>query len=251
MLSGIGPADHLRAQGIAVAVDSPGVGANLHDHLLVRLVFSTKQALPPQVDTGHAGITYHKSNSSLRGPDIQIFGRLNAPNVPGLKPDEGYLTMPGLLKPKSRGTVRLTSADPAAAPLVDPNYFADPADVDAYVASVELAMAIGNGKGFDGMRKDQVSIPGAKRAEIVDYIRASAATYFHFVGTCAMGKDASAPVDELLRVRGVSRLRVADASVMPEITCCNTNAPTIALAERAAEIVLAAGPVAEAVRTPR
>ena len=231
--------------------ESPGIGANLHDHLLVRLVFATRQALPPQVDTGHAGITYHKSHSSLPGPDIQIFGRLNAPNVPGLKPEEGYLTMPGLLKPKSRGTVRLASADPSAPLLVDPNYFADPADVDAYVASVELAMAIGNGKGFDGVRKEQVSIPGAKRAEIIDYIRANAATYFHFVGTCAMGKDAGAPVDEALRVRGVSRLRVADASVMPTITCCNTNAPTLSLAERAAEIVLAAGPVAEATPLPR
>ncbi len=251
MLSGIGPADHLRQHGIEVVVDQPRVGANLHDHLLVRLVFSTKQALPPPVDTGHAGITYHKSNASLAGPDIQIFGRLNAPNVPGLKPDEGYLTMPGLLKPKSRGTVRLTSADPAAAPLVDPNYFADPADVDAYVTSVEFAMAIGNGKGFDGLRKDQVSIPGAKRAEIIGYIRANAATYFHFVGTCAMGKEATAPVDEALRVRGVARLRVADASVMPTITCCNTNAPTLSLAERAAEIVLASGPVAEALPSPR
>jgi choline dehydrogenase len=251
MLSGIGPADHLRAHGIAVVADSPRVGANLHDHLLVRLVFSTKTALPPQVDTGHAGITYHKSNTSLRGPDIQIFGRLNAPNVTGLKPEEGYLTMPGLLKPKSRGTVRLASADPASAPLVDPNYFADPADVDAYVTSVELAMAIGNGKGFDEMRKEQLSIPGAKRAEIIDYIRANAATYFHFVGTCAMGKDAGAPLDEALRVRGVSCLRVADASAMPVITCCNTNAPTISLAERAAEIVLTSGPVAEAMPPPR
>lgn len=251
MLSGVGPADHLRTHGIAVVADSPRIGANLQDHLLVRLVFSTKAALPPQVDTGHAGVTYHKSNSSLPGPDIQIFGRLNAPNVQALKPDEGYLTMPGLLKPKSRGTVRLTSADPAAVPLVDPNYFADPADVDAYVTSVELAIAIGNGKGFDGVRKDQVSIPGAKRAEIIDYIRANAATYFHFVGTCAMGNDAGAPVDEMLRVRGVSHLRVADASVMPEITSCNTNAPTILLAERAAEIVLAAGPVAEATPLPR
>ena len=188
--------------GIAVVVGFAAIGANLHDHLLVRLVFATKQALPPQVDTGHAGITYHKSNSSLPGPDIQIFGRLNAPNVPGLKPDEGYLTMPGLIKPKSRGTVRLASADPSAPPLVDPNYFADPADVDAYVASVELAMAIGNGKGFDGMRKEQVSIPGAKRAEIIDYIRANAATYFHFVGTCAMGKDA-----ERAGRRGAARAR--------------------------------------------
>src|SRR5262249_51789760 len=190
MLSGIGPADHLRQHGIEVVADQPRGGANLHDHLLVRLGFSAKQALPPQSDTGHAGINQPESNSTLPAPDSQVFRRLNAPNVPGLKPEEGYLTMPGLLKPKSRGTVRLASADPAAAPLVDPNYFADPADVDAYVTSVEFAMAIGNGKGFDGMRKEQVSIPGAKRAEIDDYIRANAATYFHFVGTCAMGKDA-------------------------------------------------------------
>ncbi len=251
MLSGVGPADHLRQAGVPVVLDAPQIGANLHDHMLVRLVFSTKEAVAPPVDTGHAGITYHKSKASLPGPDIQIFGRLNAPNVPNLPSTHGYLTMPGLLKPKSRGTVRLASADPSAPLIVDPNYFAEPADVDAYVASVELAMAIGNGKGFDGMRKEQVSIPGAGRAQIIDYIRASAATYFHFVGTCAMGTNAAAPVDEALRVRGVAKLRVADASVMPDIPCCNTNAPTIALAERAAEVILAAGPAAGATPAAR
>ena len=246
MLSGIGPADHLRQVGVPVVLDRPQIGANLHDHMLVRLVFSTKQAVAPPVDTGHSGITYHKSNSSMAGPDIQIFGRMNAPNVPNLPSDHGYLTMPGLMKPKSRGTVRLASADPSAPLIVDPNYFAEPADVDAYVTSVEVAMAIGNGKGFDEIRKEQVSIPGANRAQIIEYIRANAATYFHFVGTCAMGKDAAAAVDETLRVRGMDRLRIADASVMPVIPCCNTNAPTLALAERAAEIVLAAGPTAVA-----
>jgi choline dehydrogenase len=240
MLSGVGPAEHLRQFGISVVQDSPRIGANLHDHMLVRLVFATKGPMAPPVDTGHAGITYHRSNSSLPGPDIQIFGRMNAPNVKDLPSDHGYLTMPGLMKPKSRGTVRLTSADPSAPLLVDPNYFAEQADVDAYVTSVELAVAIGNGKGFAGMRKEQVSIPGAGRTQIVDYIRANAATYFHFVGTCTMGSNVAAPVDEALRVRGVGRLRVADASVMPVIPCCNTNAPTISLAERAAELVLAA-----------
>jgi choline dehydrogenase len=240
MLSGIGPADHLRQHGIPVKFNAPRIGANLHDHLLVRLVFATKSPLAPPVDTGHAGITYHRSNSSLKGPDIQIFGRMNAPNVPNVKPDEGYLTMPGLIKPKSRGTVRLASTDPMAPLLVDPNYLAEQADVDAYVASVQFAMAIGNGKGFDGIRKEQVSIPGANKAQIIEYIRANAATYFHFVGTCAMGKGAGAPVDEVLRVRGVGRLRVVDASVMPAITSCNTNAPTLSLAERAAELVIAA-----------
>ncbi|MPZ38114.1 MAG: NAD(P)-binding protein [Rhizobiales bacterium] len=246
MLSGIGPADHLRQFGIAVVKDAPQVGANLHDHMLVRLVFATKVPMAPPVDTGHAGITYHRSSSSLAGPNIQIFGRLNAPNVPNLPSDHGYLTMPGLMKPASRGTVRLASADPSAPLMVDPNYFAEQADVDAYVASVELATAIGNGKGFDGIRKEQVSIPGAGRAQIIDYIRANAATYFHFVGTCAMGSALTAPVDEDLRVRGVRRLRVADASVMPVIPCCNTHAPTLSLAERAAELVLAARAVGSA-----
>ena len=149
MLSGIGPAEHLRQHNIPVIVDAPRIGANLHDHLLVRLVFSTKEKGAPQIDTGHSGITYMRSNASLKGPDIQVFGRQNAPNVKDLPPDMGYLTMPGLMKPKSRGTVRLASADPNAPLLVDPHYFAEQADVDAYVAGIQFAMAIGNGKGFD------------------------------------------------------------------------------------------------------
>ena len=239
MLSGVGPADHLRTHGIPVAVDAPRIGENLHDHLLVRLAFSAQGPTPPQTDTGHAGITWHKSNAALAGPDIQLFGRMHPQNVPGHDAEACYGIMVGLMKPKSRGTLRLASADPSAVPIVDPNYFSDPADVDAYVAGMELGIAIGNGRGFDRMRRAQISIPGGGRAQIVEHVRANAATYYHYVGTCAMGTDAGAPVDEMLRVRGVARLRVVDASVMPEVTCCNTHAPTLALAERAAELVLA------------
>lgn len=238
MLSGIGPADHLRSLGIPIVLDQPRIGANLHDHLLTRLVFSTKSANAPQTDTGHAGIAWHKSSASRPGPDIQLFGRMVVPNVPGVKADEAYAIMVGLMKPKSRGSVRLASSDPHAAPLVDPNYFADPADVDAYVAGMELALAVGNGPGFDAIRKAQVSIPRASRADIVGHIRANAGTYYHYVGTCEMGMDSSAPVDPALRLRGVSGLRVADGSVIPEVNCCNTHAPVLSLAERAAEIVL-------------
>jgi choline dehydrogenase len=237
MLSGVGPADHLRGLGIPVVLDQPRIGANLHDHLLTRLLFSTKGTNPPQTDTGHAGIAWHESTSSRWGPDIQIFGRMFVPNAPEVKPDEAYAIMVGLMKPLSRGSVRLASTDPHAAPIVDPNYFADPADVDAYVVGMELALAIGNGRGFDGMRKAQVSIPRASRSDMVEHIRANAGTYYHYVGTCEMGTDTSAPVDPQLRLRGIARLRVADASVMPEVHCCNTHAPTLALAERAAEIV--------------
>jgi choline dehydrogenase len=237
MLSGVGPADHLRSLDIPVALDQPRIGSNLNDHLLTRLLFSTKGVNPPQTDTGHAGITWHKSRSSRRGPDIQIFGRMFVPNAPEVKADEAYAIVVGLMKPNSRGSVRLASADPHALPVVDPNYFADPADVDAYVAGMELALAIGNGPGFDGIRKAQVSIPHGGRPDIVAHIRANAGTYYHYVGTCEMGTDASAPVDPQLRLRGLSRLRVADASVMPKVHCCNTHAPTLALAERAAEII--------------
>jgi choline dehydrogenase len=239
MLSGVGPADHLRQLGVAVTVDSPRVGQNLHDHLLTRVAFSAKGSTPPATDTGHAGIAWHKSDPKRSGPDIQVFGRMHPQGVAGLNPDEGYAIMVGLMKPKSRGTVRLASADPADAPVVDPNYFAEAADVDAYVAGMELGIAIGNGRGFDAMRKDQINIPRYGRADIIEHIRASAGTYYHYVGTCAMGRDAAAPVDEMLRVRGVMRLRVVDASAMPEVVCCNTHAPTLALAERAAELLLA------------
>jgi choline dehydrogenase len=111
--------------------------------------------------------------------------------------------------------------------------------MDAYIAGVVFAIEIGNAKGFDDLRKEQLTLAGANKAQIADYIRSTALTYFHFVGTCAMGKSAGAPVDESLRLRGVNRLRVVDASVMPAIPCCNTNAPTLSLAERAADIVLA------------
>ena len=101
--------------------------------------------------------------------------------------------------------------------------------------------AIGNGKGYSGLRNDQYHLKGASKAEIGAYIRANAGTYYHYSGTCSMGKDARAPVDEALRVRGVARLRVVDASVIPEAPCCNTNPAVLSLAERAAELMLAGG----------
>jgi choline dehydrogenase len=240
MLSGVGPADHLRQIGIPVAVESSAVGANLHDHLLIRLFFATQSKLPPRADTGHAGITYHRTSDASLGPNIQVFGRSDAPGLPNLMPEDAFMILPGLTKPRSRGTVRLVSADPLAPIAIDPNYLGDPADIDAYVTGVEFAIELGNAKGFDGMRKQQLTLPGADKAQIAEYIRSTALTYFHFVGTCAMGNSASAPVDDVLRLRGVDRLRVVDASVMPTITSCNTNAPTLSLAERASELVLAA-----------
>jgi choline dehydrogenase len=240
MLSGIGPADHLRQIGIPARHDAPAIGANLHDHLLVRVVFATKSKMAPVIDTGNSGITYFKSGAALPGPDIQVFGKQDAPGMPDLAPDEAFALLAALVKPKSRGDLRLTAADPAAPLRVDPNYLAEPADVAALVAGVEFALALGNASGLAQLRSEQISLRGAGRAEIVDYVRANASTYFHYAGTCAMGSDPAAPVDPQLRLRGIAGLRIADASAMPEVVSCNTHAPTLALAERAAEIVLEA-----------
>ena len=238
MLSGIGPADHLRKIGITVAVDAPGVGANLHDHVRVLLHFAAKQTMPPLVDTGHSGATYVRSRSAAPGPDVQLFGFQHALFAATIRPEDGYNIFASIVKPRSRGTVRLTSADPFAPLAVDPNYLAERADVDAFVTAVELGLAIGNGKGFEDVRKEQLNLLGAGRSQIVEYVRSTAFTYFHYAGTCAMGTAHSAPVDAMLRVRGVSRLRVVDASVIPELPCSNTNAPTLSLAEKAAELIL-------------
>jgi choline dehydrogenase len=238
MLSGIGPAAHLRDLNIPVVVDAKNVGQNLHDHLLLRVFWSSNGKMPPRQDTDHAGVAYLRTNSALPGPNIQISGRQQAPGVPGLKADEGFAISPGLTKPVSRGTVRLASADPKALAIVDPNYFAEQADVDAYVAGIEFSLALGNSKPFAELRKDQISLKGADKAAIADYVRENALTYFHFVGTCAMGSDQTAPVDGSLRLRGVDRLRVVDGSVIPQVVVSNTNPAVLMLAERAAEIIL-------------
>ncbi|MDX2205375.1 MAG: GMC family oxidoreductase N-terminal domain-containing protein [Hyphomicrobiaceae bacterium] len=240
MLSGIGPARHLREIGIPVLMDVPGIGSNLQDHLLARVLFEAKDTLAPRLDTGHSGIAYHRSDATLPGPDIQVYGRSEVPGLADLKPNQAFAILAGLMKPRSRGTVRLTSPDPSALLAVDPNYLEDPADLEAFITAIEFAMAIGNARGFEHLRKQQITLPRADRGQIAQYLRTSASTYWHYVGTCAMGRHASAPVDEALRLRGVRRLRVIDASVIPTIPSCNTHAPLLALAERAAEIVLGA-----------
>ena len=238
MLSGVGPAEHLRKLGIAVVADRPEIGANLQDHVLTRIYFRSKNKMPAFEGTGVAGTTYVKSSASLPGPDIQILGRQNVFGSPDIKFDEGYAVMPGLMKAKSRGTVRLTGADPTANLLVDPNYLAEQADIDTYVRAMEMGIAIGNGRAFSDMRLDQFSLRGAGKAEIGDFVRKTFVTYFHYAGTCAMGRSASAPVDEALRVRGVDGLRVVDASVMPTLPCSNTHAPVLAIADIAADLIL-------------
>jgi choline dehydrogenase len=190
----------------------------------------------------HAHLFWH-SRPGLPGPDIQpLFFHLPL-YLEGMEgPEDGYTLMAGIIRPASRGTLRLASADPAAPPVLDPRTLSCEADLDALVAAVELCREIGRRDALAEWRGSEL-YPGeavTTRDELRDYVRGTAITYHHQAGTCKMGVDELAVVDPQLRVRGVDGLRVADASVMPLVTSGNTHAPTVMIGERAAELVAAA-----------
>ena len=240
LLSGIGPADDLAPLGIDVTVDLPGVGRNLQDHVFSPLVYSSTRAIPeavPGIPQFHAHM-FWRSRPGLIGPDMQsLFGHM--PHYPEgfAGPDAGFTFTSMLNRPAGRGTVRLASADPQAAPLIDPAYGSCQADVDAIVSGLRTLREIGEGPGLAGWRGEELC-PGPSVQSLEDlraYVRATLSTIFHPVGTCKMGIDELAVVDPALRVRGIDGLRIADASVMPFITSANTHAPTVMIAERLAE----------------
>ena len=244
MLSGIGAAGRLRDHGIAPVVDLPGVGENLHDHILSPLIFSSKQPLPPAREgyTFHQGNIFWHSREGLPGPDLQplVFHvPLYEDWMPG--PDDAFTIMAGLVRPASRGTVRLASADPDAAPLLDPGYLTCASDVRALTASLRQIRDIASRPALAEW-VDQELYPGpgvSTDEEIHDYLRRSATTYHHQAGSCKMGVDAMAVVDPQLRVHGTTGLRVADASIMPTVTSGNTAAPTTMIGERCADLIKA------------
>ncbi|MFI9025505.1 GMC family oxidoreductase [Streptomyces sp. NPDC053560] len=243
LLSGIGPAAHLREVGIDVAVDLPGVGENLHDHLLVSNVYEASRPLPP----GRANLLesqlFTATDPRRPGPDLQpVFLHLVYPAESYPVPEHGYTIAPGIVRPLSRGTLRLASADPESAPLVDPNILAERYDLEAMVDAVELCREIGGQRAFDAWRKAELA-PGPEartRDDLREFVRRAVGTYHHQVGTCRMGQDSLAVVDPELRVRGVQGLRVADASIMPSVPSGNTNAPTIMVGEKASDLLIAA-----------
>jgi choline dehydrogenase len=243
LLSGVGPADELRELGIEVAIDLPGVGSNLHDHIGVPVPFETKVPYPASEFQMVEANAYVKSEPGDRHYNVQIPFQL-FPFVPpgfgGYEFEHGYTLYPGLLKPRSRGRLSLRSSDPAAPPLIDPAYLSDEDDVRRLVLAVGIAREIGGAAAFAEWRKRE-ALPGEavrSDAELERYVRGSAATYFHPVGTCRMGEGPDGVVDAELKVRGAENLRVADASVMPEAPSGNTNAPTMMIGWRAAGFVL-------------
>lgn len=269
MLSGVGPADHLREHGIEVLADLAGVGANLQDHPIVNAMWSTPgtKAIWESVN----GRNFALWQALGRGPYASNVAEAGGfvRTVEGLPaPDLQYHVIPtpfvnqGLTEAKerilsvfvtavavaSRGRITLRSAGPHAKPLIDPGYLADKADLDVLVAGVRQAREISAAGPLATLTQGERA-PGEQIADddaLREWVRRDTVTLFHPTSTCAMGVDAGAVVDTELRVRGVEGLRVVDASVMPTVPRGNTNAPTIAIAERAADLIRGRAPLAPA-----
>lgn len=233
MLSGIGPAAHLRSVGVPVIANLPGVGSNLQDHLKLSIRWNGRTTLPPSTVT--AGMFVRSSSRTGEGqssaPDLQFYvGR-------GLDQPDRFVTITvSLVRPRSRGEVRLRSADPTTAPVIRGNYLQERPDITALVEGVRLARELGNAQAYQKLRMGEVE-PGAAvvdEAALVNFARRAADTIYHPAGTCRMGTDDLAVVDPRLRVRGIQGLRIADASVMPEVVNATTNAACLMIGERAA-----------------
>lgn len=237
MSSGIGPADQLRAHGIRVVADVPGVGRNLQDHVKLSIRWQGRTTLPASTVT--AGLL----TSSLAGrrPDLQFYvGR-------GIDQPDPFVTITiALVRPQSRGTIALRSAEPLAPPLIHANYLQAETDVAVLVAGVRHARHIGLSTVFDRLRGQEID-PGERATTAGDlerFVRAMADTIYHPAGTCRMGppSDPDAVVDAALRVRGVEGLRVADASIMPEVVDAPTHAAAVMIGEKCAALMTSQRP---------
>ena len=274
MLSGIGPADHLREHDIAVVADSPGVGSNLSDHPVVTAMWSAPKARSLWEKAGPANLArwqmthtgpmttniaeaggFSRTDAALPAPDIQ-WHVLPVPYLDGGLADPASRALSVLITlvaVGSRGKIRLRGSDPRHKPLIDPSYLSDLADLDPLVAAVGMAREFATARPLSRQLKAEMA-PGPdvrSDTELREWIRGNLSTLYHPVGTCAMGGDSrlaasklTSVVDTELRVRGVEALRVVDASVMPTVPRGNTNAPTIAIAERAADLIQGRAPLA-------
>ena len=267
LLSGIGPAEELRARGVSVVHDLPGVGKNLQDHLNVNIVQRAKRGSaldgknrglapigvaleylfygtgPGTSNVAEAG-AFAVSALGAATPDIQYhFIPAQVVNHARTPMDgDGVTVHACCLRPQSRGEIRLASTDPLQPAVMDPNYLAADYDLKVLIAGLRQGRDILAAQAFKPWLGEE-RLPGPavqSNAELEDFIRATAETEYHPVGTCKMGSDPMAVVDEKLRVRGIERLRVIDASIMPAIVSGNTNAPVIMIAEKGAEMMLAA-----------
>jgi choline dehydrogenase len=258
MLSGIGPTEQLRQHGLDVRIDLPGVGENLQDHPIAGLAYECTKPVSLRNAEGFAALIQYliarrgplTSNIAEAGAFVCSSPELELPDLqfhfaPTYFIDHGFQRPPGhgfslgpvLVAPKSRGCLRLRSADPRAPPLLFGRHLSEESDLHAMLRGLELARSIIRAPAFDPYRGREY-LPGASaqsEAELRAHLRATTALLYHPVGTCKLGVGDDCVVDPELRVRGVECLRVADASIMPIIPRGNTNAPTLMIAERLAE----------------
>lgn len=262
MISGVGPKDHLEELGIDVVQDLPGVGQNLQDHLMVPVAYHCTQpvslagATEPEAEKefveNKKGLL--TSNIGEAGGFLQLDPDGEAPELQfhfapgwfilhgaGNPEGHGITIAPGIVGTKSVGELKLQSADPNDAPLINPNYLADEYDMNTLVEGVKIARKIFQSPAFDDYRGEEL-MPGADVTDdegIKEHIRNFVQNIYHPVGTCKMGNDPNAVVNDRLQVHGVKGLRVADASIMPFIINANTNNPSIMIGEKCADMVLA------------
>lgn len=232
LLSGVGPAYHLRHHDIPVVVDLPGVGRNLHNHVLAPVVAETSDPVAPGTQNLSEAALFTTSDDSLTAPDLQI-GFVHVPF--DLATPNSVTILPGLVRPASRGSVTLADTNPFTPPYIDPNYLADPADLTRLVRAVTVAQDLFHTSTFAKHLTGSLSpSPGT---DLTWFARAHADSYHHHAGTCAMGAGRQSVVDPALKVHGLAGLRVVDASVMPTLPSGNPHAAIVALAERAADLI--------------
>ena len=274
MLSGVGDGAELSKIGIAVKKELPGVGKNLHDHLFYGISALSKwkgtlnninlpfnqfrhtlawlfQRKGPLTTSPLEAVAFFKTDENLAQPDLQLhFAPAHLGNNANLAAGadfynpktypktDGFTILPSLIQPKSRGYVSLQSKNPNEAPIIQPNYLEHPDDLKTLVKGYHKVKSIIESKAFKSFT-DGVNFPEKieSEADIESHIKKVVESIYHPVGTCKMGTDTMSVVDAELRVHGIKNLRVADASIMPQIISGNTNAPTIMIAERAAEFI--------------
>ena len=266
MLSGVGPGQHLKDTGIEPIRDMAGVGENLQDHLQIRSIYKTREPITLNDEVNNPirkmlmGIEYilfrtgpltiaasqvcvfTKTDPGLATPDIQFHIQPLSADKPGEGPHKfsAFTASVCQLRPESRGQILLKSPDPSAHPAIRANYLSTATDRDVAVKAIKVARKVAGSKALGSLISEEYEPgPGVKTdEELLEYARNRSQTIYHPVGTCKMGADRMAVVDERLRLNGIEGLRVVDASIMPTLVSGNTNAPAIMIGEKAADMIL-------------